>query len=227
MSGLQEDDGRLEPVVAQIGSAESANAEAFDKAIMTLSSGALALSFAFVKDIVSPAFSRDNWLLYTSWVLFVLALVVNVTGFMFALRGFRNQWYMAFKVFRHREVSEDQLQSMMENHRDALYRINVWQGWCFIGGVIAFAAYVMTNFYLEAQMAKLSGNNTFGKAQPSAAFVPLNSKPVIVGDSVPSAAYVPSKPQAAAPAPPAPASSPKPAAPTGGSSTANLSNPFK
>jgi len=226
-----QDDVRLQPVVDQIGEAEMANAKAFDKAILTLSSGALALSFVFVKDIVPITISKNDWLLYASWIFFILALVVNITGYMFALRGFRNHWRMALQVFRHRTESGERLQLAMESHRDALYRFNALQGLCFIAGVVTFAAYVMTNFYSEARMVRSKSGNAFTKAQPSTGFVPSNPKgtPLITGDAMPSAAYIPSKPQAAPATPPAalPSNARPAAATTSSASAAAPANPVK
>src|ERR1700689_3202588 len=107
---IENDDPRLGPVVAQIAEAERGNAEPFDKAVLTLSSGALALSFTFAKDIVPRSVAKHNWLLFFSWTAFVLALIVTTIGYLYALRGFKKQWHMAFAVFRHRTVKDDVLQ---------------------------------------------------------------------------------------------------------------------
>jgi hypothetical protein len=143
---IEDDDPRLGPVVAQIAAAERGNAEPFDKAVLTLSSGALALSFTFAKDIVPPALAKHHWLLFSSWTAFVLALIVTTIGYLYALRGFKKQWHMAFDVFRHRRVADDKLQTLMEKHRGSLYRISVVQGILFLVGIATFTAYVMTNF---------------------------------------------------------------------------------
>jgi hypothetical protein len=76
------DDPRLGNLITQISESEAKNAAPYDKAILTLSSGALALSFAFIEDLVLPAHARYNGTLYASCSLFVLAMVVSVAGFM-------------------------------------------------------------------------------------------------------------------------------------------------
>lgn len=46
------------------------NSEKFDNAILTLSTGALAISLAFIKDIVPLKLAQNLWLLKASWWLF-------------------------------------------------------------------------------------------------------------------------------------------------------------
>ena len=49
--------------------------ESYDKLLVTLSGGALALSITFLKDIVGESGIRHSNLLLYSWVLFILSLV--------------------------------------------------------------------------------------------------------------------------------------------------------
>src|SRR5437867_6026295 len=53
--------------------------DAYDRALMTLSAGALGLSVGFVKDIAKNPESK--WLILTGWVLLGLALACVVTSF--------------------------------------------------------------------------------------------------------------------------------------------------
>jgi hypothetical protein len=55
--------------------------DSFDKSMLTLSSGALGVSLAFVKDIVPLGQAVWVWLLVTSWVAFSLCIVVTVLSF--------------------------------------------------------------------------------------------------------------------------------------------------
>lgn len=61
-----------------IGSHKDAS-DAFDRALMTLSAGALGLSIAFVKDIAPHPHSI--WAIKTSWVAMALALVLVMLSF--------------------------------------------------------------------------------------------------------------------------------------------------
>jgi hypothetical protein len=227
----REDDARLQDLIKDVSGADAKNAEAFDKAILTLSSGALALSLAFTKDIVSPATAEYNFLLYASWAFFMLALSVNVAGFMRSFRNARQLRRLLFDALRHGTKSEDLVQPLMDNQVNEVYRIHFWQGALFLIGATAFTIYVMLNFHHEATMAKSKHDPAkLERAQPSASFFPQASKPaqvVVAADAAPSATFMP-KPavapstaptrtapsaSAAAPASPAPKSDPAVAKP--------------
>lgn len=55
--------------------------EAYDKTVLTLASGALGLSIAFLDKIVPPGEAAYRWLLYLSWSFWVLALLLAVASF--------------------------------------------------------------------------------------------------------------------------------------------------
>jgi hypothetical protein len=61
----------------------------FDKNLLAVSSGALGVSLAFIKDIVP--LDRAVWLsaLYASWICFALCLVITIFSFRFAIAAQR------------------------------------------------------------------------------------------------------------------------------------------
>jgi len=61
--------------------------KAFDKNLLTLSSGALALSLAFLKDLVPLAHAVSLYTLYTSWVAFTLCVAVTMVSFQFSIKA--------------------------------------------------------------------------------------------------------------------------------------------
>ena len=62
--------------------AQRETASSFDKAILTLASGAFAVSLVLLKDVVPDPFANTLWLLGWSWVLFALSLVTILIGFL-------------------------------------------------------------------------------------------------------------------------------------------------
>jgi hypothetical protein len=58
--------------------AEEAYAERFDKWIVTLAGGALAVSMAFVKDLVQPHLPVDPILLFVAWIAFGVAILLSL-----------------------------------------------------------------------------------------------------------------------------------------------------
>ena len=57
------------------------NSERLDNAILTLSTGVLALSLAFIKDIVPVKMAAHLWLIKTSWRLLGLSIVLTLLSF--------------------------------------------------------------------------------------------------------------------------------------------------
>ena len=67
------------------------NADNFDKGILSYSSAGLALSLGFLKDFVPIADARLPWLLYSSWALFVLAVLITLLSYLTSQRAQHRQ----------------------------------------------------------------------------------------------------------------------------------------
>ncbi len=67
------------------------NSERLDNAILTLSTGALGLSLAFIKDIVPIKIAIYLWLLKTSWWLFGVSIVITLCSFVVSQLGINIQ----------------------------------------------------------------------------------------------------------------------------------------
>jgi hypothetical protein len=103
------DDPRLLPLAKGINEHERANAEPLDKAVLTLSGAALALSLTFSKDIAPPDRAVWLWLLFVSWGLFVLSIAINIAGYLTALTFFRREWKLSMAALRHKTRPESDL----------------------------------------------------------------------------------------------------------------------
>ena len=75
------------------------NAENFDKAILTLASGALALSLGFLKDFVSLNTANLVWSLYSSWFLFVSCIIITVASYLISQIGIEKQLKLAKRYY--------------------------------------------------------------------------------------------------------------------------------
>lgn len=71
--------------VAQTWTDQQASSDAFDNNLLTLSSAALGLSLAFLKDIVPLESAEWMKTLYFSWASFVGCILVTVASFQFAI----------------------------------------------------------------------------------------------------------------------------------------------
>lgn len=64
-------------------------AEQFDKTILTIAGGALAISLAFIKDVVGEGTIQKGWLLVTSWASLTACLIFILISFYFGLLAYR------------------------------------------------------------------------------------------------------------------------------------------
>ena len=58
------------------------NSQILDKSILSLSTAGLGFSVAFIKNVVSLTQATSLWLLYLSWVVFVLAIICTLASFL-------------------------------------------------------------------------------------------------------------------------------------------------
>jgi len=87
----------------ELSKRETSNSEAFDKAILTYSTGALALSLGFLKDFAVTSGGNNLGLLYWSWLLFVTCIASTVGSFLVGKFGNRLQLQKAENYYLHRD----------------------------------------------------------------------------------------------------------------------------
>ena len=64
-------------------------AEQFDKTILTIASGALAISLAFIKNVIVNGSMQKGWLLVISWACLTACLIFILISFYFGLLAYR------------------------------------------------------------------------------------------------------------------------------------------
>jgi hypothetical protein len=105
----------------------------FDKAILTLSSAALGISIAFIKDAVPLSQARSKPLLVVSWIGFSAAVLSTVISFLLSQEAFTKQIQAAQDYF-------------VDNNVDALQRKNQYSEyvrWLNISSIACFTAAVL------------------------------------------------------------------------------------
>ena len=76
------------------------NVENLDKAILSLSSAGLGLSLVFIKNVVELSKANHVWVLYGSWLMFVLAITSTLLSYLFGQcalnkqREFNEKYYL-------------------------------------------------------------------------------------------------------------------------------------
>ncbi len=86
----QDDSKRLyESTKQELVSKQMSNSQSYDNALLSLSSAFLALSVAFIKDIVPLDHAVYLLVLYFSWAFFTLTVVTTITSFIYGQHGIK------------------------------------------------------------------------------------------------------------------------------------------
>ena len=184
------------------------NAENYDKAILSLSTVFLGLSFAFLKDFVPT--DRAEWLclLYGSWVVLTAAVLTTILSFRVSQRAIDKQLKRAEDYYLHGRL--DTLnKSLAARFTDWL---NDASGILFVLGVSLTTAFVLINIERSTNMS----NETKGSQVPLKEGAPipnLQVAPLEKGAPIPNLQQIP---QGQAPQGQPPAQSTPPAPPSGG-----------
>jgi hypothetical protein len=116
--------------------------DSFDQSVLTMSSGVLGLSLAFVKEIVP--LNKAVWLhvLYTSWVSFVLCVAITVISFRVSVAAQnKNLEYLAKYYLERRDE--------FFNKQSAYSKALTWLTWAagtlFIVGLASTVVFCIKN----------------------------------------------------------------------------------
>ena len=118
------------------------NSEKYDNAILTLSTGFLAISLAFIKDIVPSDKSQYEVLLIISWCVFGASIVSTLVSFVLSQLAIKRQLEYAEKYYL-----EEKDEYLEKKNRPALWTefVNYASGILFITGIAATICFVSLN----------------------------------------------------------------------------------
>ena len=186
--------------------------ENFDKYLITFSTGALALSLSFIKDIVPLKDAIWIPLLIVSWVAFILAALVTLISFRFSLSALERMVPVLHDYYLNGKPEA------YDKHMDDLRTRAI--DWCAWGGLILFVLglictmiFVSGNIVRANEMAK-KGNPIridridSGSKPPAMTPVTQNTKPEAHAGQDKLEKGV--KPQRMTPVPPTPPPAPQP-----------------
>src|SRR5258708_12364134 len=91
--------------------------DSYDQSLLTLSSGGLGLSIAFIKDIVPLQHATWLILLYVSWVAFGLCILTTVVSFQVAIKTQNEHLETCWKFYVERD---DSLRNKQDTYSNAL-----------------------------------------------------------------------------------------------------------
>ena len=127
----------------------------FDKAILSLSGGTLAVSIAFIKDLVPPTELVCLPLLLASWVLLGLSIASTVVSFLFSQNAYARQTASAERYF----VDGEQEARETENPFSLITsRLNYFSAACFLSALLATIIFAGLN--LSRANAKMGTKET-------------------------------------------------------------------
>jgi hypothetical protein len=117
------------------------NSENFDRSILTLSSSALGLSLAFIKDVTPVSTARYSPLLISSWWLFGFSIVATIASFMTSQCAIRDQITASEKYYIDGE--EDARKETAASKWTE--KLNLLSGIAFIIGIVLTIVFVTLN----------------------------------------------------------------------------------
>jgi len=125
----------------------AAGSHAFDKTLTSLSAGAIAFSLTYVQVFLQNLKGASvTGLLYSSWALFLLALIVILTSFLTSQRAYTHQIEIVEKVFLESSEREDEEQTTAKNGwRTATTALNLISFFAFVAGVVALSVFAVLN----------------------------------------------------------------------------------
>jgi len=134
---------------AEAQTRQRSSLENFDKSILAYSSSGLGISLAFLKDFVPMTDAISPWLLYFSWLCFVLATTLTIASFLISYKA------QELSV----NFAEEYLLNGRENFRNKttwrdgfLKYSNLVSGMAFVSALGATSIFVMVNLNERTEM---------------------------------------------------------------------------
>ncbi len=122
---------------------ESAAGEGFDKTLLTLSAGAIALSVTFVEKVGSAGTFKP--LLYTSWGILAFGLLLNVRAFMLLQNSYNRLLDMNDETF------ETGRTDLTNPFRKRVGDFNQYSFWCFVIGIALLLIFAGVNYQASSK----------------------------------------------------------------------------
>jgi hypothetical protein len=123
------------------------NQEEYDKQLLTLSSGFLLLSLAFIKDIVHTNDAIYRGLLYGSFVSLLVCIIVVLFSFQMSNAG-----HAKAQLYWENQRDSDGKIPFPYGHAKVITWLNRFSGLIFVVGILLSMSFVITNINHEASM---------------------------------------------------------------------------
>ncbi|MEQ8957232.1 MAG: hypothetical protein RLP02_04790 [Coleofasciculus sp. C2-GNP5-27] len=151
---------------------EMSNAEAYDKALLTLSSVLLGVSLTFTQNVVPLGDSSLIGILIAAWILFSLTIISVISSFIYGQYQFPKLKADAKGFFLEGKA---ELNDNAERIRRNIWWFNTTSGVAFIVAIICFSTFIIVNVLGEHTMSRDS--QTERRSQPASTFAQHQTKP--------------------------------------------------
>jgi hypothetical protein len=122
---------------------ERAGGEGFDKTLLTLCAGAIALSVTFVEKVGSAGIFKP--LLYVSWGILVLGLLLNVRAFLLLQNSYS-------RLLRMNDELYERGTTLLGNpFRTRVGELNQYSFWCFVAGIVLLLLFAGVNYQASSK----------------------------------------------------------------------------
>jgi len=145
--------------------------DSYDQSLLTLSSGGLGLSIAFIKDIVPLQHATWLTLLYVSWVAFGLCILTTVVSFEVAIKTQNEHLETCWKFYVDRD---DSFRDKQGKHSKRLKWCTIIAGTLF---VLALACTIVFAVENVGRYSKMSDKTETRRVQEGRAPVSLTPVP--------------------------------------------------
>lgn len=152
--------------------AEQKAQDDYDKTVLTLSGGALAISFAFVKDIIGDKPIEQSWLLIGAWIAWAASTMVMLTSYYVSRLALRK----AIEQCDDRSIEECETPGGIFTL--ILRKLNVAGAILFFGGVCLMAAFVNVNI-AKREVPRVGQETTKPDASPATKSAPRSPEPQV------------------------------------------------
>jgi hypothetical protein len=120
----------------------------YDQSLLTLSSGALALSLAFIKDVVPLKDAHNVWMLFASWFAFAACILSVIASYKLSVKVQESAIEEARKAYFGDDANDsgsDVEQKKYERRKHALDFCNNFSGGSFIIGFLLTILFAIIN----------------------------------------------------------------------------------
>ena len=118
------------------------NSQFLDKAILSLSGAGLAFSFVFIKDMVPSKPATNLFLLYISWVSFILPIVCTLFSFLIGQMAIKKQLKLNYDYYI---LEKEEVKNLKNQLSPIIPRLSWASVILYIIAVISIATFVKLN----------------------------------------------------------------------------------